>query len=166
MKRPHLTILVVLMLVATAVHIGNVTHAEGDPVKEQRERGLRLFVEIRKELTATGQTNVVAKLDRMVNSMLLEQATHELGQEVGVLTRVREGKYTNVIHSLEIDLGSTLVSFTGFQETGLLGPADDVQELALAVHRALSRLQYLGSPQWRWDGFPDETPSTPEPQAA
>jgi len=42
----------------------------------------------------------------------------------------------------------------------------DVHELALAVHRSLSTLQYLGSPQWRWDGFPNEKHSTPEPQAA
>lgn len=42
----------------------------------------------------------------------------------------------------------------------------DVHELALAVHRALSHLQYLGNPQWRWDGFPDEKHSTSEPQAA
>ena len=42
----------------------------------------------------------------------------------------------------------------------------DVYQLALAVERALSKLQYLGSPHWRWDGFPDEKHSTPEPQPA
>jgi hypothetical protein len=42
----------------------------------------------------------------------------------------------------------------------------DVHELAVAVHRGLSILQYLGSPQWRWDRFPDEGHSTSEPQAA
>jgi len=42
----------------------------------------------------------------------------------------------------------------------------DVQELALAVQNALSRLGYLDNPRWRWDGFPDETHSTSEPQAA
>jgi hypothetical protein len=42
----------------------------------------------------------------------------------------------------------------------------EVHELALAVHGALSTLQYLGSPPWRWDGFPDEKHSTPEPQPA
>jgi hypothetical protein len=41
----------------------------------------------------------------------------------------------------------------------------DVQELAVAVHRALTTLNYLGNPQWRWDGFPDETDSAPEPQS-
>lgn len=41
----------------------------------------------------------------------------------------------------------------------------DVHELALAVHEALSTLQYLGSPRWRWDGFPDEKNSTAEPVA-
>ena len=43
--------------------------------------------------------------------------------------------------------------------------ASDVHELALAVHRALSALRYLGSPHWRWDGFPDENHSTSEPRA-
>lgn len=42
----------------------------------------------------------------------------------------------------------------------------DVHELALAVHRSLSMLQCLGSPRWRWDGFPDEKHSTPEPRPA
>jgi hypothetical protein len=42
----------------------------------------------------------------------------------------------------------------------------DVHELAVAVHRSLLTLQSLGSPQWRWDGSPDERHSTPEPQAA
>ena len=44
--------------------------------------------------------------------------------------------------------------------------ASDVHKLALAVHGALSTLQYFGSPQWRWDGFPDERHSTSEPQTA
>jgi len=42
----------------------------------------------------------------------------------------------------------------------------EVHGLALAVHQALSTLQYLGSPHWRWDGFPDEKHSKPEPQVA
>ena len=42
----------------------------------------------------------------------------------------------------------------------------DVHELALAIQQVLSTLQYLGSPQWRWDGFPDEKHSTSEPRAA
>lgn len=55
--------------------------------------------------------------------------------------------------------------------SGLLGSkpsatVSDVHDLALAVHRSLSTLQYLGSPRWRWDGFPDERHSTPEPQVA
>jgi hypothetical protein len=50
--------------------------------------------------------------------------------------------------------------------TKLSASATDVHELALAVHRGLSTLHYLGSPQWRWDAFPDEHHSTPEPQPA
>lgn len=42
----------------------------------------------------------------------------------------------------------------------------DIHELAVAIHHALSTLQYLGNPQWRWDGFPDEKHSTQEPQRA
>lgn len=41
----------------------------------------------------------------------------------------------------------------------------DVYELALAVHRALSVDGFLASPRWRWDGFPDDEHSTPEPDA-
>lgn len=42
----------------------------------------------------------------------------------------------------------------------------DVYELALAVHRTLASLNYLGNPLWRWDGFPDEKHSSREPQRA
>jgi hypothetical protein len=42
----------------------------------------------------------------------------------------------------------------------------DVYELALAVHRVLSTWHYVSSPRWRWDEFPDEEHSTPEPQPA
>ena len=41
----------------------------------------------------------------------------------------------------------------------------DVYEFAVAVHKILMKLQYLGKPQWRWDGFPDAKHSTSEPQA-
>jgi hypothetical protein len=39
----------------------------------------------------------------------------------------------------------------------------DVFDLAVAVHRALSTLQYLTNPQWRWDGLPDEKHFASEP---
>jgi len=42
---------------------------------------------------------------------------------------------------------------------------DQVYELALAIHRALSAAQLLGNPHWRWDGFPNEEHSTSEPHA-
>jgi hypothetical protein len=42
----------------------------------------------------------------------------------------------------------------------------DVHELAVAVHRTLITAQYLGSPRWRWDRFPDDAHSTPEPRMA
>lgn len=52
--------------------------------------------------------------------------------------------------------------------SGLLGnkpsaTAPDVYGLALAVHRALSTLHYVGSPRWCWDGFPDENASSTPP---
>jgi hypothetical protein len=56
--------------------------------------------------------------------------------------------------------------FTGLFGSKPSATATDVHQLALAVHRSLSTLQYLGKPRWRWDGFPDEKHSTPEPQAA
>lgn len=37
-------------------------------------------------------------------------------------------------------------------------------ELARAVHTALLRTSIYTSPEWRWDGMPDEGPSTREPQ--
>ena len=39
---------------------------------------------------------------------------------------------------------------------------DDVHSLALDVHAALSELELLGRPLWRWDGFPEGGDSTPE----
>ena len=41
----------------------------------------------------------------------------------------------------------------------------DVHELAVAVHRSISSLEYVGILQWRRDGFPDEKHSTSEPRA-
>ncbi len=75
----------------------------------------------------------------------------------------------------QIEDGQWMLQVSPRRVPGLIGglfgskpsaTATDVHELALAVHRALSTLQYLSSPQWRWDGFPDEKHSTPEPQAA
>ena len=40
----------------------------------------------------------------------------------------------------------------------------DVYELALCIHHALSKLQFLGNPRWRWDGLPDDKDSALEPQ--
>jgi hypothetical protein len=75
----------------------------------------------------------------------------------------------------QIQDGQWMLQVSPQRSPGLIGrlfgsrpsasPAD-VHELAVAVHHALSTLQYLGSPQWRWDGFPDERHSTPEPRAA
>ena len=44
--------------------------------------------------------------------------------------------------------------------------ADTVQELALDVHRSLSSVQYFDAPLWCWDGFPDDTNASHEPQQA
>jgi hypothetical protein len=41
----------------------------------------------------------------------------------------------------------------------------EVYALAVDVQHALSSLQSLKSPRWRWDGFPDDTHSTVEPLA-
>ena len=44
--------------------------------------------------------------------------------------------------------------------------SDAVHKLALAVHRALLASQVLGDPRWRWDNFPDDASSAPEPPPA
>ena len=41
---------------------------------------------------------------------------------------------------------------------------DEVYGLALTIHGALSTMRSLGNPRWRWDGFPEDGHSTPEPQ--
>ena len=41
-----------------------------------------------------------------------------------------------------------------------------VYALGLDVHCRLSSVGYLHHPHWRWDAFPDDEHSTPEPQAA
>ncbi|HVA51229.1 MAG TPA: hypothetical protein VNH11_33110 [Pirellulales bacterium] len=40
----------------------------------------------------------------------------------------------------------------------------DVYDLAIDIHRALASAEWLGRPLWRWDGFPEEDHSTPEPR--
>jgi hypothetical protein len=124
------------LLTAGAFYTGSVTHAEDDSAREQREKGLRMFIEIRKELAAAGQTNVVAKLDEMVFNMNLERTTHEMRQEVGLLTHLREAKYTNVIDGLELELSSNLHALSLMQEAGSLGPDQTKPIQAAKKYRA------------------------------
>jgi len=124
-----------MLLAAGAFYTGNVTHAEDDPAREQREKGLRMFIEIKKELAAAGQTNVIAKLDEMVFNMNLQWTTHEVRQEVGLLTHLREAKYANIIDGLELELSSNPHSL--FQEAGPLGP-DQIKPLQAAKRYAPS----------------------------
>jgi len=74
-----------------------------------------------------------------------------------------------------VDKGYWMLQVSPRRRPGLIGrlfaaeasaSATDVHELALAVHRGLSALHYLGSPRWRWDAFPDELHSRSEPQPA
>jgi len=74
----------------------------------------------------------------------------------------------------QIEDGQWMLQISPQSRPGLIGrmfggkvsaTPTDVHELALAVHGALSALRYLGSPHWRWDGFPVEKHSTPEPTA-
>ncbi len=39
----------------------------------------------------------------------------------------------------------------------------DIFELAVSVHKVLSAKECLENPRWRWDGFPEDCNSTPEP---
>jgi hypothetical protein len=44
--------------------------------------------------------------------------------------------------------------------------SQDVYELEVAVHQVLHHAQFLENPRWAWDGYPDDSPSTPEPRPA
>ena len=41
----------------------------------------------------------------------------------------------------------------------------EIYELSVFVHRALSLAGFLASSRWRWNEFPDDEHSTPEPTA-
>jgi len=106
------------LLIATAVFcLLRSARAAEDPAKLQREKGLRLHLELQRDLLQAGQTNLVAKLDQMVESMLLQEATHELRADLGVLRRLR-AHGTNAIVSLEADLDGAIIFLSAFDELG------------------------------------------------
>jgi len=116
MKKFFLVALPILLLAVGMLCARHLARAAEDPAKLQREKGLRLHVEIQQELLAKGQTNLATKVDQMVQSMLLQQSTHKLRTQVGVLRRLRDGG--DVIESLESDLDDTIVFLSHFDELG------------------------------------------------
>jgi hypothetical protein len=89
---------------------------------------------------------------------------------------VRCGKGTSDLEVIisQIQDGNWILQVSPHRVPGAIGrllggkpsaTAADIHDLALAVHRTLSKLNYLSSPQWRWDGFPDYKHSTAEPTA-
>ncbi len=82
------------------------------------------------------------------------------GQLQVVLSQIQDGEWMLQIapHRVPGFLGGLVGSKASAT------PAE-VYELALSVHHALLAAGFLGSPQWRWDGFPDDEHSTIEPNA-
>ncbi len=96
-------------------------------------------------------------------------------RDCGWLVVCRRGSFELTVAVSQIQEGQWMVQVSPQHSPGLIGALfgakpsaspGDVHQLAVAVDRALSKLQYLGSPLWRWDGFPDEKHSTSEPRAA
>jgi hypothetical protein len=92
----------------------------------------------------------------------------------GWSTRCRRSSAEMEMVLVQIETGQWLLQISAWSRPGLIGrifgrkvsaKRGDVHELALAVHRALAALHCLGSPRWRWDGFPDDACSTSEPMA-
>jgi len=86
----------------------------------------------------------------------------------------RESSQCEVVLSQGSD-ADWLLQVAPYKVAGLIGrwfgskpsaTSEQVYELALTVHRLLSETHWLGNPRWRWDGFPDDKHSTPEPTAA
>jgi cobalamin biosynthesis Mg chelatase CobN len=96
-----------------------------DAAKLQRELGLRLHLDVLKELQATGQTNLAAKVDRMVEAMLLQESTSDIRVVLGVLRRLRNHG-TNALVAIESDLDEAILALSHFDD---LGP-DQVEALA------------------------------------
>jgi hypothetical protein len=114
----------------------------------------------------------------------LSTALSTSGWRAGELTNWRDSGWSIecVRNSSELQIalaqiqdGEWMLQVTRLRTAGLIAglfgakssaSAEDVFELALAVHRALIGAQLLGDAKWRWDGFPDEKNSTSEPIAA
>lgn len=79
---------------------------------------MKLFVEILRELSTTGQTNLAEKISSMVEAEQLRDATFQLRTQVGILRRLREGN-TNLIEMLESSVDTSIVSLTHFDKLGV-----------------------------------------------
>jgi hypothetical protein len=86
--------------------------------------------------------------------------SHSSGQLQIVLSQIQDGEWM-----LQIAPHRVPGFFGGLVGSKPSATPAEVYELAIAVHRALSVAGFLDSPRWRWNGFPDEEHSTPEPNA-
>ena len=82
------------------------------------------------------------------------------GQLQVVLSQIEDGVWL-----LQIAPHRVPGFFGGLVDSKPSASSKEVYELAFAVHRGLSVHGFLNSPRWRWDGFPDDEHSTPEPNA-
>jgi len=124
-----------------------------------------------------------AEFDHPAGAALMRRLSSELAaagwstdemdnwRECGWSVLCRRGSSALEVVVSQIQDGQWMLQVSPQRSPGLIGSLfggkpsaspGDVHELAVAVHRALSTLQYLGNPQWRWDGFPDEKHSTSE----
>jgi hypothetical protein len=77
-----------------------------------------------------------------------------------VLCRIPDGTW--MLQIAPTDVPGSIGRFLGRKQSAT---ADEIQELAVRVHRALSDRSIMSKPRWTWDGYPDDQPSTPEPTA-
>lgn len=113
-----LLILLTILLPVGALSLGDPAPTNQDPGRIERERGLKLFVEILRELSATGQTNLAEKVSNMVEAEQLQDLTFQLRTQVGILRQLREGN-TNLIESLETSIDTSIVTLARFGKWGV-----------------------------------------------
>lgn len=127
-----------------------------------------------------------AEFDHPAGAALIRQLSAELAaagmstdewdnwRDCGWSVDCRRGSSELEVVVSQIEEGEWMLQVCPRRLPGLIGrlfgskpsaSATEVYDLALAVHRALAAIGYLGRPQWCWDGFPDENNSTPEPRA-
>ena len=140
---------------------------------------------ISQNLLFTAKVPRDAEFDHPAGAWLMRRLAIELasaGWSTGEMDNWRDCGWSVVCRrgSSELDVrlsqltdGTWMLQVRPHYSPGLLGrllggessaSPQDMYQLAVATHRALTALQYLGSPRWRWDGFPGKGDSTGEPR--